>query len=75
LEIENERFRCCAFGKEVSILEINVKEVRLNLAAILDRVEKGEEIVIELVSISIVHNRLPAPKRKTTNPFLRLMAL
>ena len=28
------------------MLEINVKEVRSNLSAILDRVEKGEEIVI-----------------------------
>jgi len=28
------------------MLEINVKEVRVNLASILDRVEKGEEIVI-----------------------------
>jgi prevent-host-death family protein len=28
------------------MLEINVKEVRGNLSSILDRVEKGEEIVI-----------------------------
>ncbi len=28
------------------MLEINVKEARSNLSAILDRVEKGEEIII-----------------------------
>lgn len=28
------------------MLEINVKEARSNLSAILDRVEKGEEIVV-----------------------------
>lgn len=28
------------------MLEINVKEVRINFASILDRVEKGEEVVI-----------------------------
>ena len=31
---------------EATMLEINVKEARSNLSNILDRVEKGEEIII-----------------------------
>jgi len=31
---------------EETMLEINVKEARSNLSSILDRVEKGEEIII-----------------------------
>jgi prevent-host-death family protein len=32
--------------KEAYMLEINVKEMRSNLSALLERVERGEEIII-----------------------------
>ncbi len=47
------------------MLEINVKEARSNLSSILDRVEKGEEIVItrrgkRIARISNIDNK-PTP--------------
>lgn len=47
------------------MLEINVKEARINLSSILDRVEKGEEIVItrrgrRVARISNIDNK-PSP--------------
>ena len=47
------------------MLEINVKEARGNLSSILDRVEKGEEIVItrrgkRIARISNIDNK-PSP--------------
>jgi len=47
------------------MIEINVKEARSNLSSILDRVEKGEEIVItrrgrRVARISNIYNK-PSP--------------
>lgn len=54
------------------MLEINVKEARSNLSSLLDRVEKGEEIIItrrgkRIARISNVDNK-PSPL-KSLKPF------
>jgi len=60
-----DEYTQCVHPKEITMLEINVKEARCNLSSILDRVEKGEEIIItrrgkRVARISNIEN-IPTP--------------
>jgi prevent-host-death family protein len=51
------------------MLEVNVKEARSKLSSLLDRVERGEEIVINRRGKKVA--LLISPKRKSTLPSLK----
>ena len=51
------------------MLEVNVKEARSKLSILLDRVERGEEIIIKRRGKKVA--RLVSPKRENALPSLR----
>ena len=51
------------------MLEVNVKEARSQLSSLLDRVERGEEIIINRRGKKVA--LLVSPERKNTLPSLK----
>ena len=51
------------------MIEVNVKEARSNLSALLDKVERGEEIIIKRRGKKVA--RMVSPDRSATLPSLR----
>jgi len=67
LDVMSVHFPSGGNPQEADIMEINVKEARMKMSALLDKTEKGEEVVIlrrgkriaRLTAIGDANKRLP----------------